>query len=165
MTFLAGFDYYIKMINKTLPLYFVLLLGSLSLFSCSEPNELDILNQRIDGLVSAIENHSEQGIKDFLAKDFSTPNTSTTKGLNKTQFFLFTRYHFKRNKNILVTVVEKDLSLNNNQADVTAKVLLIGASEWLPERGQLYKVDSRWKKESGDWVMSRLRWEVDGKKN
>jgi hypothetical protein len=153
------------MINKTLPLYFVLLLGSLSLFSCSEPDELDILNQRIDGLVSAIENHSEYGIKDFLAKDFSTTTLSTTKGLNKTQFFLFTRYHFKRNKNVLVTVVDKDVIQNKKQADVTARVLLIGATEWLPERGQLYKVESRWKKESGDWVMSRLRWEKAGEKN
>lgn len=161
MTFSGYFDYYIKMINKTLPLYFVLLLGSLSLFSCSEPDELHILNQRIDGLVSAIENHSEHGIKDYLAKDFSTTTLSTTKGLNKTQFFLFTRYHFKRNKNVLVTVVDKDVTLNKSQADVTATVLLIGATEWLPERGQLYKVESRWKKESGDWLMSRLRWEKE----
>ena len=148
------------MINKILPLYIVILVGSLSLISCSEKDEADLLNQRINSLVSAIEKHDEQGIKEFLSKDFSAK-----KGLNKTQFFLFTRYHFKRNKNVLVTVVEKSVTLNNNQADVTAKVLLIGASEWLPERGQLYKVESRWKKERGDWVMSRLRWEVDGKNN
>ena len=144
------------MINKILPLYIVILVGSLSLISCSEKDEADLLNQRINSLVSAIEKHDEQGIKEFLSKDFSAK-----KGLNKTQFFLFTRYHFKRNKNVLVTVVEKNVTLNNNQADVTAKVLLIGASEWLPERGQLYKVESRWKKESGDWVMSRLRWEKE----
>lgn len=160
MTYPDYIDYYIKMINKNLPLYFVLLLGSLSLFSCSEPDEIDILNQRIDGLVSAIENHSENGIKDFLARDFST-----TKGLNKAQFFLFARYHFKRNKNVLVTVVDKDVILNKEQADVTANVLLIGATEWLPERGQFYKVESRWKKEKGDWVVSRLRWEKAGEKN
>ena len=165
MTFPGDFDYYIKMINKTLPIYIAILVGSLSLISCSEPDEADLLNQQVDGLVSAIENHSEHGIKEFLAKDFSTTSLSTTKGLNKAQFFLFVRYQFKRNKNVLVTLVDKDVTLNNNQADVSAKVLLIGASEWLPERGQLYKVDSRWKKEGGDWVMSRLRWEKDGEKN
>ncbi|MCW9031801.1 MAG: hypothetical protein OQK58_09965 [Gammaproteobacteria bacterium] len=148
------------MINKILPIYIVLLLGSLSLFSCSEPDEADILNQRIDSLVSAIEKHDEKGIKEFLSKDFSAKE-----GLNKTQFFLFARYHFKRNKNVVITIIDKEVRLNKEQADVTAKVLLIGASEWLPERGQFYNVASRWQKESGDWVMSRLRWEVEGKQN
>lgn len=144
------------MLNKNLPLYLVILLGSFSLFSCSEPDELDVLKQRIDDLVSAIEKHDEQGLTEFLAKDFSAK-----KGLNKAQFFLFARYHFKKNKNVLVTVIEKDVTLTKKQADVTAKVLLIGSNEWLPERGQLYNVASRWKKEGGDWVMSRLRWEKD----
>jgi len=144
------------MLNKNLPLYLVILLGSFSLFSCSEPDELDVLKQRINDLVSAIEKHDEQGLTEFLAKDFSAK-----KGLNKAQFFLFARYHFKKNKNVLVTVIEKDVTLTKKQADVTAKVLLIGYNEWLPERGQLYNVASRWKKEGGDWVMSRLRWEKD----
>ncbi|MDH5601508.1 MAG: hypothetical protein OEY78_09420 [Gammaproteobacteria bacterium] len=144
------------MLNKNLPLYLVILLGSFSLFSCSEPDELDVLKQRINDLVSAIEKHDEQGLTEFLAKDFSAK-----KGLNKAQFFLFARYHFKKNKNVLVTVIEKDVTLTKKQADVTAKVLLIGSNEWLPERGQLYNVASRWKKEGGDWVMSRLRWEKD----
>jgi hypothetical protein len=146
------------MINKTLPLYFLLLLGSLNLFSCSEPDELAILKQRIDGLVSAIEKHDGNEVQEFLAKDFSS-----LEGMNKAQFYLFTRHYFKRYKNVSVTVVNKDISLNKNkkQADVTAKVLLLGTNEWLPERGQLYNVASRWKKENGDWVMSRLRWEKE----
>lgn len=149
--------------NNSSALFPVIILVLLNLMSCAKEDETEKLNQQIDGLVSAIEKHSEHQIKEFLSKDFSTSTLSTRKGLNKAQFFLFARYHFKRNKNVLVTVVDKEVTLNKSQADVTAKVLLIGATEWLPERGQLYKVESRWKKESGDWVMSRLRWEVDGK--
>ena len=156
MTFYGGFDYYIKMINKTLPFYFLLLLGSLSLFSCSETDEQALLNQHIDGLIAAIEKHDLQQVKTFLSSDFST-----IQGMNKTKFMIFAKYQLKRHNNVLVNVLDKDVILNKDKADMTAKVLLIGADGWLPERGQVFKVASRWKKESGDWVMSRLRWEKD----
>lgn len=142
--------------NKTIALYIVIILSSFSLFSCSKTNDVDLLKQRIDTLVSNIEKHDEQGIKGFLTSDFSASNR-----LNKTQFFLFVRYHLKNNKNILVTVIDKEIALNDNYADVTFNVLLLGTNEWIPERGQIYNVASRWKKVKGDWGMSRLRWEKE----
>ena len=124
------------------------------MFSCSKDNEIDLLKEQVDGLTTAIEKHDEQGVKDYLSSDFSV-----SQRFNKTQFFLFIRYHFKNNKSISVSVLDKEIALNEDYADVTAKVLLLGTNEWIPERGQIYNVASRWKKVSGDWVMSRLRWE------
>ena len=142
--------------NKTIVLYLVVILSSVSLFSCSKENETDILNQRINDLVSAIEKHDVHEINEFMTNDFST-----MKALNKPQFLLFLQYHFKNNKNIFVTILDKEIVLRGKNADVTVKVLLLGANEWLPERGQVYKVACRWKKISGEWVMSRLRWEKE----
>ena len=126
------------------------------LFSCSKTSDVDILKQRIDELIVHIEKHNEQEIKDYLSNDFSA-----SQRFNKVQFFLFARHHFKRNKSISVTVLDKNITHYKDYADVTANVLLLGANNWLPERGQIYTVTSRWKKESGDWVMSRLRWEKE----
>lgn len=123
--------------------------------SCDKKNDKDLLNQRVNELVEVIETHKEQDIKEYLAGDFSV-----VKKFNKTQFFLFVRYHLKRNKNISISLINKDIRLKGEYADVVADVLLLGAEGWLPERGQRYYVESRWIKESGDWVMSRLRWNV-----
>lgn len=79
-------------------------------------------------------------------------------GLIRLSFFIY-EIPFKNNKSVSVTILDNDIVLNHDYADVTANVLLLGANDWLPERGQIYNVASRWKKVKGDWVMSRLRWE------
>ena len=134
--------------------YIVITLSSLALLSCDKTSELSLLNLQVDKMVSAVENHKIGDVKTILANDFLT-----VKSLNKIQFLLFVNHQFKRNKNISISVLDKDVKLNEKNADVTFKVLLLGSNDWLPERGQIYNVSSRWKKENGDWVMSRLRWE------
>ena len=139
--------------NKTI-LYFLIILNSLLLFSCSQEPDIDLLEKRIKELVSVIEHHQQSKIIDYLAKDFLTAANA-----NKAQFLLFARYQLKRNKNISIVLVDKDIIDNKNSFDVTFRILLLGSNRLLPERGQLYKVDSRWVKESGEWMISRLRWE------
>jgi len=141
--------------NKSISAYIVILLSFISQFSCSKTSDVDVLNQRIDELVNFIEKHKEQEIINYLSDDFSV-----AKRFNKTQFLLFSRYHLKRNKNISISVIDKEIILNESYADVTANVLLLGSNEWLPERGKMYNIASRWKKERGGWVMSRLRWSI-----
>lgn len=140
--------------NKTKTLKTVIILSFISLFSCSKTSDIDALNQRVDELVEVAEQQKETGIKGFLTHDFSV-----VKRFNKQQFMLFVHYHLKRNKSVSINLINKKIIHNENYADVTAKVLLIGTNEWLPERGQIYDIASRWKNEKGAWKMSNLRWE------
>lgn len=136
-------------------LYLLITLSSLMLFSCNKNSDKYALNERINEFVNIIEKHDEQDMRNYLAEDFSV-----VKRFNKVNFFLFVRYHLKRNKNISINLINKEIKLHESYADVTANVLLLGADKWLPERGQRYYVESRWKIKSGDWVMSHLRWTV-----
>ena len=135
-------------------LYFLIILNSLTLFSCSQESDIAVLNKRINDLEKVIEQHQESKVSSYLAKDFVTNNS-----LNKAQFLLFIRYQLKQNKNISVILVDKEIAKNNNLFDVTFRVLLVGSNHLLPERGKMYSVASRWKKEGGIWVMSRIRWD------
>ena len=139
--------------NKTI-LYFLIILNSLTLFSCNKGSDISALNSRINELTDVLEQHQERKIKNYLAKDFLT-----SKSASKPQFILFARYHFKRNKNISVVITNKQVIKNNKGFDVIFRVLLLGSNHLFPDKGQMYNVDSRWKKESGKWVISRLRWE------
>lgn len=143
------------MMRKKTILYLLITLSSLMLFSCNKNSNKHALNQRINELVNIVEKHDEQDMRNYFAEDFSV-----VKRFNKADFFLFVGYHLKRNKNISINLIKKEIKLHESYADVTADVLLIGANKWLPERGQRYYVESRWKIESGNWVMSRLRWTV-----
>ena len=137
-------------------LYLLITLSSLTFLSCDKTSELSKLKQKINVLVDAIEKHQIKNIDNVLAQDFLTD-----KNLNKPQFLFFVDYQFKRNKNISISVLDKEIRFNEKNADVIFKVLLLGSNNWLPERGQIYNVTSRWKKEKGDWVMSRLRWNIE----
>ena len=141
--------------NKAISVYIVILLSFICLFSCSKTSDIDVLNQRLDEFVNIVEKHNEQKFKNYLSSDFSV-----AKRFNKKQFLLFIHYHLRKNKSIFVSVMDKRITQNENYTDVTADVLLLGSNDWLPERGQRYYVESRWKNESGNWVMSRLRWTV-----
>lgn len=141
--------------NKAISVHIVIFLSFVSLFSCSKTSDIDVLNQRLDEFVNVVEKHNEQKIKNYLSSDFSV-----AKRFNKKQFLLFIHYHLKKNKSIFISVMDKKIIQNENYTDVTANILLLGSNDWLPERGQRYFIESRWKNESGNWVMSRLRWTV-----
>ena len=142
------------MYKKTI-LFLLIALSSLMQLSCSKDSDKDVLIQRVDSLVNVIENHDEKNMRNYLSEDFSV-----AKRFNKENFFLFVHYQLRRNKNISITFINKEIRFNKSNADVTGDVLVLGANEWLPERGQRYYVESRWIKQDGDWVMSRLRWTV-----
>jgi len=141
--------------KNTILLYITISLVLTSLLSCSKTSDIDALHQRLDELVDVIEQHEEEKIKDYLSGDFSV-----SKKFTKKQFTLFINYHLKRNKNISINLFNKEINRHDSYVDVTMDALLIGAKNWLPERGQKYFVESRWEIESGKWVMSRLRWSV-----
>lgn len=129
---------------------FILLSG---VISCAKMSDENALKQRINDLVQVIEAHDDNEFADFLASDFMAGNNS-----NKETFNLFVRYHLQRNKNISIVRANEKININGAMADVTADVYLTGASGWLPQRGQKYRVESRWKKEKGSWLIQRLRW-------
>lgn len=123
--------------------------------SCSKDSDKDVLIQRVNSLVDVIEKHDEKNMRNYLSEDFSV-----AKRFSKEKFFLFVHYQLKRNKNISISFINKEIRFNKSNADVIADILVLGANEWLPERGQRYYVESRWIKQDGAWVMSRLRWAV-----
>ncbi len=156
--FVCDFDYYIKMMIKKIVLTVFILSSSLLLLSCTKTDDKDLLNQQLDKLLEVIEDKDAKKIRQYLAKDFLV-----SEKMNNEKFFLFVHYQFRRNKNISVTVLNREIrlhgsSIDNTTADVIMDTLLLGSGDWLPERGQAYNVESRWIKEGGNWVMSRLRW-------
>ena len=139
---------------KILTHYFILLCISFIFVSCSNEDKMTRLNTRVTSLINDIELHNTKNIKNYLTNDFSV-----AKRFNKTQFNFFLQYQLKNNKNITISILDKELVLNSQSVDITAKVLLLGSNHWLPEKGQIYKVDSRWVNDSGEWMLSKLRWE------
>ena len=66
--------------------------------------------------------------------------------------------YFRQNKNISLYRVEQDIQINEDRADVTLLILVTGSSGLLPERSGRYQVEMLWRKQEGDWLLSRVNW-------
>lgn len=135
-------------------LVFVLLL-SISLFACSPPPDDETrLRQVLDRMAEAIEQHDRQTIMQQLAVDFRTTQGLLPQDINRMLFI-----QFRQNKQIQVFLYDIDVRLLPVTADVELQALLLGSSQWLPERGRRYRVQMRWQKQEEEWRLARLDWQ------
>ena len=135
-------------------LVFVLLL-SISLFACSPPPDDETrLRQVLDRMAEAIEQHDRQTIMQQLAVDFRTTQGLLPQDINRMLFI-----QFRQNKQIQVFLYDIDVRLLQVTADVELQALLLGSSQWLPERGRRYRVQMRWQRYEEEWRLARLDWQ------
>jgi hypothetical protein len=131
------------------------LVMSAILLACSPPPDDETrLRQRLEQLAEAIEQHDRQTIVQQLTGDFRTTQGLLPQDINRMLFV-----QFRQNKQIQVFLNDIDVELMPVTADVELEVLLLGSSQWLPERGQRYQVRMRWQKQEEEWRLARLDWQ------
>lgn len=136
--------------------YWLSLLLGLSLAACSAPLDDEAqLRQEIDLLAKAIEQHQRDTIMQRLDNDFRTREGLMPQDLNQMMFV-----QFRQNKQIQVFLYDVQVNVMASVADVQLEALLLGASQWLPERGRRYQVQMRWNKNNGEWLLLRLNWQA-----
>jgi len=131
------------------------LVMSAMLLACSPlPDDETRLRQRLDLLVEAIEQHDRQTIMQQLTDDFRTTQGLLPQDINRMLFI-----EFRQNKQIEVFLYDINVKLMPVTADIELVALLLGSSQWLPERGQRYEVKMRWQKLDEEWRLARLDWQ------
>ena len=132
-----------------------LLVLNLSLFACAHPTDDETrLRQSLDRMAEAIEQHDRQTIMQLLAIDFRTTQGLLPQDINRMLFV-----QFRQNKQIQVFLYNVDVELMPVTADVELEALLLGSSQWFPERGRRYQVQMRWQKLEEEWRLARLDWQ------
>ena len=89
-----------------------------------------------------------------LDEEFRTREGLLPQDINRMLFI-----HFRQNKHIQVFLYNLDINVMSNTADVQLEALLLGSSQWLPERGRRYRVLMRWIKRDNEWWLLRLDWQ------
>jgi hypothetical protein len=132
------------------------LLMSVSLLACAPPADDETrLRQQLKQFAQAIEQHDRQTIMQQLAVDFRTTHGLLPQDINRMLFI-----QFRQNKQIQVLLYDIDVNLMSAAADVELETLLLGSSQWLPERGRRYQVRMRWQKQEEKWRLARLDWQA-----
>lgn len=142
----------------------IVVLMGLLLVSCSE--ELSVEQQVIASLENMEQSAEEGRHLDFMAyvaDDFKGQLGS----MDRRDFHRFMIFQMNENRRLHAQFFPIHVK-QTGAAEAAAQfnILVTGGAGLLPERGQLFKVDTHWRQDGGDWLLSRADWEpVDKARN
>jgi len=134
-------------------LFVIVLLGSHLLAGCdASPDEVAI-RETIKTMRGAIENHDANLLMQAIADDYSGTYRQDRKRLND-----FVARHLERNRVIHLYLADIELEIEGEIAKVRFYSGIAGGPGQVPERGQLYVVETDWVKRENTWLLQRARW-------
>ena len=90
---------------------------------------------------------------EYFAEDFSGSNA-----LDRESFRRYVQLVWLQNKDVGVQMGPLDVKLMNDRATVDFTVALSGGQGLLPDRGQVYQVQTGWRMEGDDWRLISATW-------
>lgn len=136
-----------------------LLLAMAVLAACSGGENLESsLRETIDGMEQALAASERRDFMQPIAEDFSGPGGMNRDRVRALLIFHLQRHQQLRSRSGPINVQVND-SLSPPRAEATWQTLVTGGSGWLPEQGQLYRVETGWRWE-GEWQLISASWEA-----
>ena len=119
----------------------------------STPPEV-ALRKTIADMQAAAEQHKTSKFMDSVAEDFGGPQGMTRKDLQR-----FLIGISMQNRDVGTTIGPLDIKIIGERATVTFTLGASGGSGGLlPDRAQVYQVETGWRMESGDWKLISANW-------
>lgn len=124
---------------------------------CSAPPPEEALRAAVSELEAAIESRDAGALEDVLADDFAGPD-----GMDRAAAERLGRVTFLRQRDVGVALGPLDVALLDDHATVRFTAALTGGSGgWIPESGSVYRVETGWRRDGDDWLLTSARWERD----
>lgn len=131
------------------------LMATLSVGGCSKSPTEDIIQKNIE----AIETHIEKKqTGDSLA--LFHDNFNSSKGYDKNWVKRTLLLHQMRHQNIEIVISNVEVIVKDEYtAYANLHALATGGQGLLPTQGAIYKVETEWRNEDGDWLLVHSQWE------
>lgn len=124
------------------------------LASCARSEPEAALRARVDSLSEAITQPDPAAMQQHLAGDFIGNG-----GLDRDGARRLAMGFALRHRDIGLSLGPLEVDVAGEHATVRGTAILRGGSGLgLPERAQVYEVESGWRLESGDWMLVSVRW-------
>ena len=102
---------------------------------------------------TAAESRDADALFEPIAEDFSASG-----GMDRQAFRRYVMVLGLRDQQVGVQLGPLDVKLYGDRASVAFTAALSGGPGWLPDRAQVYDVDTGWRLEDGDWKLISARW-------
>jgi len=141
------------------PRQLLALLVITSLAGCfSEPDDSEQIRQRIAEMEAAVEAGEARRFAGYLVEDFQGKDGIT----NRRAARAFVARQLVSQQKVRVQLGPVRVILNEQSpfyASADFEALLLGGPRLMPDSGQLYRIDTKWRKEDGDWMLVEADWE------
>jgi hypothetical protein len=136
---------------------FAVVLSTLLLAGCRE--ELSVEQQVIASL-EHMEQSAEEGrhldFMSYVADDFS----GQYGGMDRREFHRFMIFQMSENRRLHAQFFPIHVKeTGEGQASAHFNILVTGGGGLLPDRGQLFEVETDWSRDGNDWLLSKADWE------
>ncbi|MGH8081014.1 MAG: nuclear transport factor 2 family protein, partial [Lysobacter sp.] len=112
------------------------------------------LRAAMDELQNAIEQHDAARIEERLSKDFVGPDGLDRAGARRIAAASFLRY-----RDVWMRIASVELKVQGDRATVNFIAAISGGSgQPLPEVAQMYRVQTGWREEDGEWRITSAQW-------
>ncbi len=132
-------------------------LAGLLLVTCS--SDLSVEQQIIASLRSmevAAESGQHFSFMEKVAEDFSAQRGA----MDRKEFHRFMLFQLNKNRRLHAQFFPIHVEESGeDQAMARFRLLVTGGSGLLPERGQIYAVETLWRRAEDDWLLQTARWE------
>ena len=133
----------------------VFLVGILA--ACSKQEPLTALDRAVLQLEQAISERQTGKAAELLHEDFASHSGMDKREARQTMTGMFLRY-----KNVGLLVIGRDCQLDKGFYDrghCTARVGVSGAQGLIPERAELYQVQTTWQLNGKEWRLLSIQWQ------
>jgi hypothetical protein len=129
-------------------------IAQFGLFSCSRQPPEQALRSTIAEMQAAAEAHDTDALFEPIAEDFAG-----SEGMDRQAFRRYVALTGMQNQKVGVQLGPLDVKLFDQRATVSFTAGLSGGANWLPERAQVYQVDTGWRLDDGEWKLISAKWE------
>ena len=123
------------------------------LSACSREPPEQALRHTIAAMQAAAEAHDNDALFAPIAEDFAG-----SEGMDRQAFRRYVTFSGLQNQKVDVQLSPLEVKLIGGRATVSFTAALIGGSGWVPERAQVYAVETGWRLDGSDWKLISARW-------
>ncbi len=125
----------------------------LVLAGCRKEPPEQALRNTIAAMEAAAEKHDNDALFDSIAEDFTG-----SEGMDRQAFRRYVTFTGMRSTSVGVQLGPLDVKLYDNRATVAFTAALSGGEGLLPDRVQVYDVDTGWRLDDGEWKLISAKW-------
>ncbi len=103
---------------------------------------------------TAIEAHDVDALFEPIGETFAGPE-----GMDRQAFRRYVTLVTLQNRNIGLQLGPQEIQVLGERATVNFTAAVSGGERWLPERAQVYRVETGWRLDDGQWALISAKWE------